>query len=1479
MNKFKKIVAGIAVSVGIGCLAGAGACAGAPKYYDLTFDSAGVDIIMLGDLAELDEKGNPFDAISGGKVQAGTEVRFTVSLGSNVAGTAKITVDGTEITPNEQGEYVFVIKKNSEVKVEGVSALYQLNLRCAERVQTQTGTYEYEERMFEYTDESGKTLGDTVTVREDEDFKFKLNVTPYYIRQNSAGATAYSVICGTQELVADANGVYTVTGVAEVPEEGLDVYVSGMEQEEPFANRENCGSGTEEDPYLISRPIDMFYIAALTNLDRYNYIYGRAYYKMVADIDMEGSQMFVIGDSSTGDSGTPASFGGHFDGNGHTIKNFYITDEVTEQESFEQAHLPFVGLFGYLNATEISSVEIKNLTLENCELRVNTALAEETSYAGMVAGYGIGAEITGCNVKNAEISVVGSDSYQTFVGGIAGVLQAAYGTTRRGSIVTYDSFAKACNVTDVDISGTGSLRVAGGITGYLLSSDINAISYAVNCTVTGDVNGGINTGGVAGIAGRFASIGNCYVSALVSASNSGEQFNEQFSYAYAGGIVGSADEDSVIYSNYVANENDIFASSVSGNRYQVTGDFAAAIAEGGTAAKDAGPALLLNNKISKDGTSSALFNELGWVAGEWNLSGSTPLAVVPAAEREITITVKRADGTAVGNPYKKTVGASLSTLSGWHRDDSLPEFLTENGKRSYGYFFGAKDGNLVDRVPYGFVPSASEITLYVGFADYNEVAGDYYVQSAPRSNGAYIKLTADGKAIFRNGGLYYSGTYYYDGTKVTLPFSVLASLSIDVTQSDGSKYAFVGTKIDGGNGLSFEGIAFVPETNSLTGQTTQTPLTVAFNAYRARQDMTYGEYATAQGLSFAFNVGMNGYYKSSTESDTFTYTISGDTITATYSRGGRFTATIEGGVVTKVNNVAVFRKNQFNGTYKHSANSVSGFTFDGISSVNGANYEVVQNRAVFTIGETQYEAFFNQEGFLVINGLTYYPADGFTGEWYFDGVDDSLEKIDIALEGISADGFGYATVNYVGGTSVRAQYDVAVSGGVSTVRIYSGDMQYGELTLDTKTGIASGMFYSVASSGYYANVTFNLYDSFKGIWVSNAEGIDTVIFNGKSATGIKSAVLRSENGAITHGEYTLTGPAEGTLKVGSDEYQLIYNELEEKVELKKTGADKTLAKRDGWYGTVLYDGETSYTFDGKGYIGGKVTVSDGTSLTYTIVNGTVTLGGETLTPNANGTGFTFGSKTLVFKTGFAGEWLVGGTQKKFTIGEVGSDFTAKATYEGESGEFAFVYSPADGTLTYKESVNGQELTTVLKTSGEFELSLGRTGGEEVTLSCIKADRQDGFMGVYVNANGSSWTFDGLGNCVFGDGTAIYKSANGNETKYFYKINKLGVPYISSQGWAFTEVEDGFKKTGAEIAYDMGTPNFMYEKRVFSDENSQRIWYVFDGFGTLYRDDNGTLTKAYDYEVVSDDTVTLKSGETERTGKLTVEGANTRMTIT
>ncbi|MDE7075861.1 MAG: hypothetical protein K2O62_00890, partial [Clostridia bacterium] len=434
-------------------------------------------------------------------VKKGVDVRFTVSLGANTIGEPVISLsDGTTLTPDENGVYSFVMNGETKVSASGLNGIYTLKLDRFERVLGTDGQYRNEERRVTYLDEQGNPLGDEVRLEGGSNFKFKLGISSYYL-------PSCSVSCGYEVLEADSKGVYTVENITS----DSSVTVSGLVQEDSFFTRGNCGSGTEDDPYLLSRPIDMFYLAAVVN-DEFYANYRNRHFKLASDIDMQGEQLFVIGDMSN----ESAAFMGTFDGNGKTISNFYITDEVIDQESYENEYLNYVGLFGNAVATTSSPVVIKNLNLKDYEVRVHPGESKSRSLVGSLVGSGIGVQITNCHAEG-EIIAFGDDNQIVFMGGLAGFLQAAYRADSYATI-TYDSYVRSSS-TDVNIEGTGSPRAAGGIVGYLFSTDTHAIAYVVNSYSSGNIYGAMHAGGIVGTLGRYSSVTNCYSTSNVSASN------------------------------------------------------------------------------------------------------------------------------------------------------------------------------------------------------------------------------------------------------------------------------------------------------------------------------------------------------------------------------------------------------------------------------------------------------------------------------------------------------------------------------------------------------------------------------------------------------------------------------------------------------------------------------------------------------------------------------------------------------------------------------------------------------------------------------------------------------------------------------------------------------------------------------------------------------------------------------------------------
>ena len=226
-------------------------------------------------------------------------------------------------------------------------------------------------------------------------------------------------------------------------------------------SRELHGTGTAEDPYLISSVAQLESLRDLSNEGSASYT---AHAQLVNDIDLDyasASSWIPISKSY--------SFVGTFDGNGHCIKNLY--------SSFYQGG--FVGLFG-----DVRGGTIKNLTVEG-------VIESSCSNQGVIAGFSAGTNYYNC-VAKGRINTNGSSSY---VGGIVGK------TTKTSSS---NPVVQGC-ASYVDIVSNG--KYTAGLVGMA--------DYGItmeNCANYGNVTGKANVGGLMGYNNREGCrITNCYV--------------------------------------------------------------------------------------------------------------------------------------------------------------------------------------------------------------------------------------------------------------------------------------------------------------------------------------------------------------------------------------------------------------------------------------------------------------------------------------------------------------------------------------------------------------------------------------------------------------------------------------------------------------------------------------------------------------------------------------------------------------------------------------------------------------------------------------------------------------------------------------------------------------------------------------------------------------------------------------------------------
>ena len=282
-------------------------------------------------------------------------------------------------------------------------------------------------------------------------------------------------------------------------------------------------------------------------------------YELIADLDFDTNGDGLMNSADTyfdheGDgknrgwlpiADSVKEFKANFNGNNHRISNLYIN-----RKRFAR-----VGLFGAItNFDRTKSIRIENLILDGALMQV-----DGSSLTGGLAGYMIGNNIT-----IDKIEVTGRITGTEGIGGLIGRIQG-------GIINNCHSSATVEGISNIG----GLLGFAGG-TGFVISS-----SYS-----TGLVSGLNNVGGLIGDLNSFfdkpASCSDCKISNSFSTSVVvaidpglhiggliGRSFNVEVrdSFAtgtvlttarYVGGLIGDANEGTLIRSSFAAN-------SVSGN--------------------------------------------------------------------------------------------------------------------------------------------------------------------------------------------------------------------------------------------------------------------------------------------------------------------------------------------------------------------------------------------------------------------------------------------------------------------------------------------------------------------------------------------------------------------------------------------------------------------------------------------------------------------------------------------------------------------------------------------------------------------------------------------------------------------------------------------------------------------------------------------------------------------------------------------------
>ena len=252
------------------------------------------------------------------------------------------------------------------------------------------------------------------------------------------------------------------------------------------------GTGTQQDPWLITSQADLIALAEFLNsgnaetFDTENAGVGNChgyYFKQTADIDLTGVTWEPIGYSGS------YYFAGNYDGDGHSITNAVSTGKV-DPDGFATA-----GIFGWVAFGSVENLHVKNANF--------VATGQNSySYVGGIAGLCYESSIKNCSVVDSSMESK-RDENNNCAGSIVGY--------------SYNGTFEKCAAENNRVT---SMAYAGGFVGEQADEKNVGKStftncYTANCTVTAktDKTNGLSfAGGFVGEVTRNAlTVVNCYV--------------------------------------------------------------------------------------------------------------------------------------------------------------------------------------------------------------------------------------------------------------------------------------------------------------------------------------------------------------------------------------------------------------------------------------------------------------------------------------------------------------------------------------------------------------------------------------------------------------------------------------------------------------------------------------------------------------------------------------------------------------------------------------------------------------------------------------------------------------------------------------------------------------------------------------------------------------------------------------------------------
>lgn len=460
--------------------------------------------------------------------------------------------------------------RNAEIKVEKVSieqveeiAKEHINanttIKVAYDIKIVSEGQEYEPTEFDENVEVVITGIDTINQKEE-------NYKVIHIDDENSIEEIENIEINDNKIIFEANQFSTYVVLAETTEK-IAIYQSTMASLETnstwdgqtIATSYTWGSGTEQEPYLISTGEELAYLAQQVNAGTN---YEGQYFQLASDINLGDNTWTPIGDIDS-------SFRGILDGAGHTIANAKITIGA-----FPNLAYTSYGFFGSIGGGNSRTI-IRNIELAGISIEITANGATGSYYNGKgEEGIHIGA-LAGSMYKNSTISnVIVKDSQITdtnvidiynsqvhfSIGGIVGyVTNSSTSDTDPGAASRY-IIDNCFSDTTIEIDATAQVSTRGGLfseardgrghyhTGGIVGTICSQPVWPTNSLYRGNISSNGYIGPI------FAAL----INSTDYSSSSG------FTAVWNGNDAGNLTADDIYYNSYTANGQSFTQSVISG---------------------------------------------------------------------------------------------------------------------------------------------------------------------------------------------------------------------------------------------------------------------------------------------------------------------------------------------------------------------------------------------------------------------------------------------------------------------------------------------------------------------------------------------------------------------------------------------------------------------------------------------------------------------------------------------------------------------------------------------------------------------------------------------------------------------------------------------------------------------------------------------------------------------------------------------------